>query len=105
MNTQASFSKPEPLSSRNWFPKVSAAVVAGGLLTFGIMGVVGLLCHSDASPRTLSAQFLLWLVALVWCVLLSVCFLFRSGRQAWVVLAGANVLVWGLFFAIRGLVS
>ncbi|WP_264819554.1 hypothetical protein, partial [Acetobacter tropicalis] len=84
---------------------VSAAVVAGAVLTVGIMGVVGVLCHADGSPRTLSAQFLLWLVPPVWCSLLGACFLFRSGRQAWGVLAVANVLVWGLFFAIRGLAS
>ncbi|MBS0961208.1 hypothetical protein [Acetobacter thailandicus] len=92
------------LSSRGWLPKVSAASLAGAVLTMGLTGVVGCLSGSDSMPRSMSAQFLMWLAVLVWVALLGSCFLFRSGRQAWLVLTGANILVWGVYVLARAAV-
>nr|WP_298796632.1 hypothetical protein [uncultured Acetobacter sp.] len=78
-----------------------AAVFPGAVLVCGLMGVVGVLCHTDGSPRSASGQYLMWMAAFIWSLLLSVCFLFRSGRQAWGVLAVANGVVWALFFLLR----
>ncbi|OUJ07865.1 hypothetical protein [Acetobacter malorum] len=91
----------QKLSSKNWFFKVLAAVFAGGVLVCGLMGLVGVLCHTDGSPRSASGQYLMWMAALLWSALLSVCFLFRSGLQAWGVLIVANGVVWGLFVVLR----
>ena len=41
----------------------------------------------------------MWLVAPLWMALLSTCFLFRSGRHAWLWLGGANVLAWVALYA------
>ncbi|GBQ08463.1 hypothetical protein [Acetobacter cerevisiae] len=92
-------------SSKNWFFKVLAAVLPGALLVGGLMGVVGVLCHTDGSPRSASGQYLMWMAALLWSALLSVCFLFRSGLQAWGVLIVANGVVWGLFVVLRSVLS
>jgi hypothetical protein len=91
----------EPLSSRTWFPKVSAATLAGGLMTIGLMGVIGLLLHSTGNPRSLTSQYLMWLAALLWVAFLGTCFLVRSGRQAWLYLAAGNVPVWTLYTLAR----
>lgn len=91
----------QTFSSKNWFFKVLAAVFPGAVLVCGLMGVVGVLCHTDGSPRSASGQYLMWMAAFIWSLLLSVCFLFRSGRQAWGVLAVANGVVWALFFLLR----
>lgn len=92
-------------TSKDWFFKVLAALLPGALFTYGLAGVVGLLCHANGSPQSASGQYLMWLAALVWCLLLSFCFLFRTALQAWVVLLGGSAGVWGLFFAVRSFLS
>lgn len=90
-------------TSQNWFAKVTAAVVPGNILTFGLVGVIGVLSHVDSDPRTASAQFLTWLTVLLWCIILPTCFLFSNGRRAWNYLSISALCVWGLFFVLRGL--
>ncbi|KXV63926.1 hypothetical protein [Acetobacter orleanensis] len=92
-------------STDQWFFKVLASVFLGSLLVCGMMGVVGVVCHTDGNPRTASAQYLMWMAALVWSVVLSGCFLFRSGWQAWGVLALANSAAWGLFSLLRSVMA
>lgn len=90
-------------TSQNWLSKVTAAVVPGNLLTFGLVGVIGLLSHADSDPRKASAQFLTWLTVLLWCTILSTCFLFSNGKRAWNYLSAAALCVWGLFFVLKAL--
>lgn len=85
------------LNNRQWLTKLVAAIVAGAIFSFGSMAVMGVLCHTTGDPKTVSAQFLMWLAVLVWLVLIGSCFLFRSGLRAWCVLGGAAILAWGLF--------
>ncbi|MDE7546976.1 hypothetical protein PY793_03090 [Acetobacter fabarum] len=86
-----------PLTNRQWLAKLVAAIVPGMMFSFGCMAVVGLLCHATGEARTVSSQFLMWLVVLVWLCVMGSCFLFRSGLCAWVVLGGAATVVWALF--------
>lgn len=90
-------------TSQNWFAKVTAAVVPGNILTFGLVGVVGILSHADSDPRTASAQFLTWLTVLLWCIILPTCFLFSNGKRAWNYLSVSALCVWGLFFVLKAL--
>ncbi|MFT8472664.1 hypothetical protein [Acetobacter persici] len=92
-------------STDQWVSKVLAAVLLGVVLVCGLMGVVGVLSHTDGSPRSASGQYLMWMAALVWSILLSVCFLFRSGRQAWGGLSVASAVAWGLFFVLRSVLA
>lgn len=94
-----------PLTSRDWFPKVAAATLPGAGLTLGVIGVLGCVSHGDVTPRGASGQFLMWLAALIWVVLLGTCFLFRSGRRAWLSLVAANIIVWSAYGLTRMLLS
>ncbi|MFT8671107.1 hypothetical protein [Acetobacter orientalis] len=90
-----------PYTSKNWLVKVLAALVPGVIFTLGLTGVVGLLCHTNGNPQSASGQYLMWLTALVWSTLLSTCFLFRSGRQAWGYLSLGCAIVWAAYFLLR----
>ncbi|GBR12083.1 hypothetical protein GLI01_11840 [Gluconacetobacter liquefaciens] len=89
------------LDNRQWVAKLAAGIVPGCALALGVMAVVGGLCHTTGSPMTLSAQLLLWLAGLLWAVILSACFLFRSGSRAWGVLGGGAVAFWLLFALLK----
>ncbi|MFT8736321.1 MAG: hypothetical protein ABF760_02530 [Zymomonas mobilis] len=88
--------------NHSWFLKFVAALFLGAPLTLGIMGIAGLLCHSEGNPRAISSQFLMWMISPLWVSILSLSGLFRSTRQAWGILAGCNLLVWAIFFLARG---
>ena len=94
-----------PLSSRNWFPKASAGLVLGLGLSLALVGIVGLLCHTNGDPRSPASQYLMWLVAPVWTAVLGVCFMFRTGWRAWGVLGAINILLWGAYMGLRSVMS
>jgi len=87
------------LSSRNWFGKASAGLVLGYVLSIGLAGLVFFLGHPGGSDKL---QFVMWAVAPVWCLVLGFCFLFRSGRRAWMWLGAASAAVWLAQLALRG---
>lgn len=43
----------------------------------------------------------MWLVTPIWLTVLSLVFLFASGRRAWLWLGGANALVFGALALLR----
>lgn len=85
------------LTNDQWLAKLMAAIVPGALLSLGCMAVLGLFCHASGDARSVSAQFLMWFAIVGWLALVGSCFLFRSGRRAWVMLGGGALVVWGLF--------
>jgi len=94
-----------PLSSRNWFPKVSAGLVLGLTLALSFVGIFGLLCHANGDPRSPVSQYLMWFVAPVWTAILGSCFMFRTGWRAWGVLGGGNILSWAVYIGVRSVMS
>ena len=84
-----------------WVVEVLAALVPGFIFALGLTGVVGLLGRTNGNPQSASGQYLMWLTALVWSTLLSTCFLFRSGRQAWGYLSLGCAIVWAAYFLLR----
>ena len=89
------------LTSRDWFGKTSAAVILGFMLTLALTCTfVTIFTKGDAyfSPQ---GQIAMWLVSPIWCLILGLCFLFRSGARAWGWLAAANVLAWALYAGAR----
>lgn len=84
----------------DWLSKT----LAGTLLGFGLaMAVAGLVAWAGpgGTAATNKFQFVMWLVAPVWVGVLSFCYLFRNGRQAWLWLGAANVVVFAGLFACR----
>lgn len=89
------------LTSRNWFGKVSAAVVLGFTLTLALTCTFAVLFSRGDSYFTAQGQMAMWLVSPIWCLILSLCFLFRSGARAWGWLAVANVVAWAAYVGAR----
>lgn len=89
------------LTSRDWFGKVSAAALLGFALTLALTCTFAALFSRGDSYFTAQGQIAMWLVAPIWCLILSFCFLFRSGARAWAWLAVANVVAWAVYAGVR----
>lgn len=86
-------------TGRGWFGKVSAGAVLGFFLSLGCCGVFAVWGPGDVGFFSAQSQLTMWLMAPLWCGVLSFCFLFRSGPSAWLWLGGANLLVWSAVYA------
>lgn len=83
---------------RDWWAKTLAGLLLGLGLALAGSGLFAFLTSGGpAAPNKF--QVTMWLVAPLWMALLSTCFLFRSGRHAWLWLSGANVLAWAALYA------
>lgn len=89
------------LSSRDWFGKVSAAVVLGFTLSLALTSTFRSLSSTGDAFFSAQGQIAMWLMAPIWCAVLGLCFLFRSTAHAWGGLAMANVLAWALYAIVR----
>jgi hypothetical protein len=89
------------LTSRDWFGKASAAVVLGFMLALALTCTFGLLFSTGDSFFSAQGQIAMWLVSPIWCLILGLCFLFRSSARAWGWLAAANVVAWALYVGAR----
>lgn len=89
------------LTSKDWFGKASAAVVLGFTLTLALTCTFAVLFSRGDSYFTPQGQMAMWLVSPIWALILSFCFLFRSGARAWAWLALANVAAWAVYVAAR----
>jgi len=91
------------LTAKNWFGKASAGVILGFLLALGASGLFRTLAGIGESYFSTQGQFSMWMIAPIWVLILSFCFLFGSGGRAWAWLALANLLLWSLLAALGGL--
>lgn len=98
-------SKGVEITSRDWFGKVSAAVILGFTLTLALTCTFSALFSTGNAYFSPQGQIAMWLVSPIWCALLAFCFLFRSPARAWGWLAVANLLAWALYAAIRLLLA
>lgn len=46
-------------------------------------------------------QFNMWMTAILWLSIFSFTYLFNSNKQAWYVLGGLNIVLYGLFFILQ----
>ncbi|MDQ1159272.1 hypothetical protein QE385_003599 [Sphingomonas sp. SORGH_AS 950] len=89
------------LTSRDWFGKVSAAALLGLTLALALTCLFAALFSTDDGPFSAQKQLAMWLVSPIWCLVLGLCFLFRSGARAWGWLALANLMAWAAYIAAR----
>ncbi len=89
------------LTSRNWLGKVSAALVLGFTLALALTCTFSAVFSRGDSYFTPQGQLAMWLVSPIWCLVLGLCFLFRSGPRAWAWLGLANAIAWALYAAVR----
>ena len=93
------------LSSRGWFGKASAAVPLGFTLALALTCTFAVVFSTGDSYFTAQGQMAMWLMSPIWSLILGFCFFFRSGKSAWAWLAAANMLAWGLYAAVRFVMS
>ena len=93
------------LTSRDWFPKAAAGLILGFTLAIGLCGLFAWFGPGGHWGGTGKTQLTMWLVAPLWCGVLSFVFLFRSGLRAWLGLGAANLLVFGLLWGGRLLLA
>ena len=89
------------LQSRHWFGKTMAGVVLGFGLALALTGLFAWLGPDGIDGGGGKNQFNMWLVAPLWAGVLSFVYLFRDSTRAWLWLGLANVLVFGLLWAVR----
>lgn len=87
------------LSSRDWLGKVTAGLILGFSLALGISGLLAWAIGVGDTFFSTRGQLTMWVIAPIWCAVLSFCFLFRSGLRAWAMLGLATAAVWAALFA------
>ena len=93
----------KPLSSRDWFGKASAGLVLGFLLALGAGGLFKTTAGLEDTFFSTKGQLSMWMMSPIWALVVSFCFLFRSGLRAWGWLFAANIVIWGLIAMQGGL--
>lgn len=91
------------LSSKDWFGKAAAGAVLGFLLALGASGLFRALAGVDEAFFSTQGQLSMWMMSPLWALVLSLCFMFRSGARAWSWLAATNLLLWGGVWLLGGL--
>lgn len=95
-------SRPQGIQP-DWLGKSLAGLLPGLAIAFVCVGF-----YAWYGPGSISSadktQFNMWLVTPVWFCILSLVFLFRSARQAWVVLGAVTLLLYSSFILVRSFV-
>lgn len=85
----------------DWWSKTIAGTVLGFTLAVALAGLFAWVGPGGVLAPN-KYQFVMWMIAPVWLAVVSGCFVFRTGRQAWAWLGGANVLAYAALFLSRG---
>lgn len=91
--------KPAPVQ-RDWVSKTLAGTLLGLALALGASGVFSQL--NAAMPLPVRGQLAMWMVPPLWLGTLGLVYFFQSGLRAWLWLAGANVLAYGVLWSLKG---
>ncbi|MGO1003479.1 hypothetical protein [Lysobacter sp. CA196] len=89
------------LESRHWFGKASAGLILGFGLALALSGLFAWLGPGGIDGGGGKVQFNMWLIAPIWCGVLSFVFLFRSSVRAWSWLGLANAAAFALLWLVR----
>lgn len=90
----------KPTLRRDWWSKTSAGVFGGFGLAVALSGLFAWIGPGGlAAPNKF--QFTMWITAPIFLAVLSLVFLFSSGRRAWLALGSLNVLAFCALGACR----
>lgn len=85
----------------DWWSKASAGAILGFGLALSLAGVYAYLGEGGILAPVGRYSLMRMLEALVWIAVFGFCFLFRSGRAAWLWLGAANLISFAALFACR----
>lgn len=85
----------------DWWGKASAGVILGLGLALSLVGLYAYLGPGGIDAPGGRYSLMRYLEVIVWIAVLGLCFLFRSGRAAWVWLGAANLITFAALFACR----
>lgn len=83
----------------DWISKTLAGVLLGLTLALAVSAVFSQL--TAAMPLPTRGQLVMWMVPPVWLGVCGGVYFFTTGLRAWLGLGGANLLAFGLLFALR----
>lgn len=85
---------------RHWFAKALAGLILGLAIAIGVSGLL-----AWTGPGGIAApgkyMVMMWAVPPVWMLVLTFCFLFKSGWRAWAWLGGAALLIHAALIACQ----
>lgn len=90
-------SRKEP----TWLGKSLAGALLGLLLAFILMAFFAWYGPGGIDARD-KVQFNMWMIPLIWLSIFSLTYLFNSSKQAWLILGGLNIVLYSLFYILRG---
>ncbi|MEC5397563.1 hypothetical protein [Uliginosibacterium sp. H1] len=85
----------------DWWSKTSAGAILGLGLALSLTGLYAYLAPGGIDAPGGRYSLMRFLEAFVWIAVFGFCFLFRSGRAAWVWLGAANLIAFAALFACR----
>lgn len=83
---------------QDWWAKSSAGLLLGFSLGIASGCLLLEVLHGSIA---IDAQLAMWAVVPVWMTVFCTCYLFRTGRRAWLALGGLNLLAYGALFVAR----
>lgn len=83
----------------DWVSKTLAGLVLGGVLAFGVSGVLNQLLQPMALPTR--GQLVMWSAAPVWLGVCSGVYCFSSGLRAWLTLGASALLIHAAWHLLR----
>ena len=88
------------LQSRHWLGKPLAGTVLGYTLAVALSGIIALLTPGGFAGEG-KVQFNMWMIAPVGATVLGLVCRFRDSLRAWLWLGLANLLAWGVLWALK----
>ena len=94
--TKKNHSKIQP----HWWSKTLIGAILGLTIAYAIVGIFAWYGPGGIDAPT-KVQFNMWMITPIWLLIFSLCYLFKSGWNAFVYLASANLFLYGLFLLLR----
>lgn len=84
----------------HWWLKTFSGAILGLTLSYAFIAIFAWF-GPGGIDATAKVQFNMWMIPPIWLLVLSLCYLFKTGVKAFVYLLSANIVVYSLFFILR----
>lgn len=84
-----------------WLGKSLAGAVLGLALAYILIAFFAWYGPGGIDAQD-KVQFNMWMIPTLWLTIFSFTYLFNSARQAWLILGGANIILYSIFLLLRG---